>query len=275
MATLPELKKKLKGIKSTEKLTKAMKSVSAAKYSHLNTVHSKHRAYSEECRTLFKEYAGISEEFIPPCNNAAPPAVFVIASNKGMCGGFNTEIFNFFIEKKADFPENTLFFPCGKKSIGYFSEKQIPYEKSYIFSDIPSCDESEAFLRDIISMRENEKISKVFIIYPEFRNAMKQIPVITDFFSAAEGSDEDTDDSNTLFVPDKETVLKSITDAVLGDMMFTILTVTALGAQAATLNTMRSAYDTATVYSAQFETQINRKRQSEVTADVLETATER
>ena len=58
-------------------------------------------------------------------------------------------------------------------------------------------------------------------------------------------------------------------------MMYEVLLETALGAQAATLMTMRSAYDTATEYSDQLETQINRLRQSAVTADVIETSGER
>lgn len=275
MSTLPELKKKLKGIKSTEKLTKAMKSVSAAKYSHLNKVYGEHLAFSAECHTVYEQYRSHIDALLPSFSENAPTAVFVMASNKGMCGGFNTEIFNFFQDKKARFPENTVFFPCGKKAVSYFTEKLIPFEKSFIFSDIPQTAECNSFLGEILSMRENGKISKVFIIYPEFRNAMRQTPVMAELFSCEKSSEKETEKDGTLFVPDKETVLKSIMEAVLSDTISDILLQTALGAQAATLNTMRSAYDTASVYSAQLETQINRKRQSEVTADVLETATER
>lgn len=271
MATLPELKKKLRGIKSTEKMTKAMKTVSAAKYSKLNRLFGAYSVYADECVAVYKKYEEDINAYLPDAEKNAPSALFVFSSNKGMCGGFNTEIFNFTAEKIKELPENTLIFPCGKKAVNFFTEKKMHFEKSFIFSDTPSTSEAEDFLNELLISRKEGKISSVYVIYPKYKNVMRQEAVMTELFSAEKGS-RDEENSDVLFVPDKKTVMETIAKKVIFTAVYGIIIETALGAQAATLTTMRSAYDTAVSYSAMLETQINRKRQSEVTADVIETS---
>ncbi len=270
MATLQELRKKLKSIQSTVKLTKAMKTVSSVKFSKLNRIYSENLHFSRSCEALYEEYAQEINGLFPKSQSTAPEAVFVMASAKGMCGGFNTEIFGYFQKEKENFPENALFFPCGKKAITFFTEKKIPYEKAFEFSDIPSHEESRAFLDEILSMREAGKISRIHIIYPKFRNIMKQLPETVLLFEENTGGGEKKENEAEFF-PDKETVLGNIADIIIFNRIHSIILQTALGAQAATLTTMRSASDTATAYCMKLETEINRKRQSEVTADVIET----
>lgn len=275
MATLQALKKKLRGIRSTQKLTKAMKTVSTARFSQLNRLFSAHSVYGNTCLGLYSEYEEEILEFFPGMSSQAPEAVFVMASNRGMCGGFNSELLSFAHKRLMDFPEGTLFFPCGKKAVNYFTEKHIPFSKSYVFSEIPTIDEARAFLDEIMEMRKNGTVSRVSVIYPRYKNVMKQLPEMKELFSVKAVSQNTEENSGLLFIPDRKTVMKNIAETVIVSAVFQILLETALGAQASTLTTMRSAYDTATTYCALLETEINRKRQSEVTADVIETAAER
>lgn len=271
MATLQELKKKLKGIQSTVKLTKAMKTVSSVKFSKLNRLYSENLQYMEAYNSFYSAYSEEIDRYIPSSSESAPPAVFVMASNKGMCGGFNTEIFSYFLKEKGSFPENTLFFPCGKKAVAFFEEKRIPYERSFIFEDTPTVEESRAFLNEILSMRESGKISSVYAVYPHFKNVMKQLPETAVLFAPSEKKESELE-TLTEFFPDRETVFKNVADIIIFNKAYDLVLQTALGAQAATLTTMRAASDTATAYCAKLQTDINRKRQSEVTADVIETA---
>ena len=271
MATLQELKKKLKAIRSTEKMTKAMKTVSSVKYSKLNRFFGEYRVYSESCFSLYEKYSKEINSFFPDADPAAPPALFIFSSNRGLCGGFNTEVLSFALQTLERLPKNTLVFPCSKKSIAYFAEKGIKTGGSFIFSETPDEKEAEEFLEKLLKMRESGKISSVYAVYPHYKNVMTQEPTLRELFTREEIGCEEGED-NLLFIPDKKTVMESIAKKVIFASVFSIITETALGAQAATLTAMRSAYDTAVTYSAQLEIQINRKRQSEVTADVLETA---
>jgi len=99
---------------------------------------------------------------------------------------------------------------------------------------------------------------------------MKQTPVCDDLFTF----DQEAEHEELLFVPDKQTVIVHTAEKVLLSILYKKILEAALGAQAATLTTMRSAYDTACEYSAQLKTQINRMRQSQVTADVIEVSSD-
>ncbi len=269
MATLQELKKKLRGIQSTEKLTKAMKTVSAAKHSSVSRLYSNYSVYSDACMSLYQKYESAINGYFPKADADAPKAVFLFMSNKGMCGGFNAETFNFFAEEMRRLPEDTLIFPCSKKALFYLTERNYKFGRPFIFSDVPSVKEAEDFLAAILAMRKQGEVSDIIMIYPEYVNVMRQRPVAKKLFTAAAAQSSDTSDS-LFFIPDRETVMANIADKVIFAAVYSVIAQTALGAQAATLTTMRSAYDAASQYSAQLEIQINRKRQSEVTADVIE-----
>ena len=269
MATLQELKKKLRGIQSTEKLTKAMKTVSAAKHSSISRVYNEYSVYAKACMSLYEKYEAAVNGYFPKADRTAPAAVFLFLSNKGMCGGFNTETFNFALEELKKLPDNTIIFPCGKKAAQYLTERGIAFSKSFVFSDVPTEAEAKAFLSEILSLRKNGTISDIYMIYPRYKNILTQIPVSKKLFSTS-GEETETAEETLFFVPDKGAVMENIAGKVIFAAVFSVILETALGAQAATLTTMRSAYDAASQYAAQLEIQINRKRQSEVTADVIE-----
>ncbi len=271
MATLQELKKKLKAVRSTEKMTKAMKTVSSTKYSMLNRFFGEYSAYSEKCFGLYEKYADEINTFFPAAAEAAPPALFVFTSNKGMCGAFNTETLNFALSFLSELPESTIVFPCSKKSLSFFSEKRINMGTPFVFSEIPDEKEASDFLEEILRMRKEGKIGTVYAVFPRYKTVLQQQPEARELFAPAASAEKEKD-NEPLFIPDKKTVMESISKKVLFASVFGIIAQTSLGAQAATLTAMRSAYDTASAYASQLEIQINRKRQSEVTADVLETS---
>ena len=267
MPAIQSLKKQLRGIRSTQKLTKAMKTISTVKFSKLNTLHGRYAAYGKACSGMFAQFGAGFVDAIKMADPGAPNAVVVLASNKGLCGSFNAELLNFAKEKLTG--EYRLV-ACGKKAIQYFKSKNIPMEKEVVFGDIPSYEETAALLETLIEWRKTGKISGVYVIYPRYHNMMMQIPALHPLFKA----EEQDETGSVLFVPDRSTIVEKSARTVFCAMFYSLVLEAALGAQAATLMTMRSAYDTATEYCVQLEGQINRKRQSAVTADVLETATE-
>lgn len=269
MPAVQSLKKQLRGIRSTQKLTKAMKTISTVKFSQLNGVYSQYAEYGDQCRKIFERFGSSLLASVREADSAAPPAVIVIASNKGLCGNFNAEILNF-AQETLPALDGAKLIACGKKAAAYFSGKRIPVEKEVVFGDVPTYAESSALLDEILEWRSAGKASRVYVIYPEYVNMMNQSPRMIDLFAA-----DPTEASGlTLFVPDRDTVVKRTAKTVFHAMFYKLVLESALGAQAATLLTMRSAFDTATEYCAQLEGQINRMRQSAVTADVIETSVE-
>ncbi len=270
MPAIQSLKKQLRGIRSTRKLTKAMKTISTVKFSKLNGIYGAHSDYVNECKTVSECFGEALSSTFKAANPDAPVAVVVFASNKGLCGSFNSEILNFAFEKISDFP-NYLLFACGKKAVNYFKFKEVPIAKEYVLSDIPSYDESVLIFNDLEQKRKNGEISDVFVFYSEYVNMMLQRPTVCELFVKTQSSKSE----EPLLIPDRQSVVDKAAITVYRALFHRIVLESAIGAQAATLTTMRSAYDTATEYCTQLESKINRLRQSAVTADVIEVSSER
>ena len=267
MAEIQALKKQLRSIRSTQKLTKAMKTVSTVKFAKLNEIYGHYSEYGHQCEKLFERYGEFFIKNLEEKNSDAPVGIIVVASNKGLCGSFNTEIFKFAFEKIKEF-NSPLIFPCGKKAISFFKKRNFSIAKEYILNDIANYEECCGIFDDIVKMREEGKVSQIYIIYPRYVNMMYQECVIRKLFSSNKAVKEE----NAEFIPDRETVTNKMAKNMFKARFFEIFLETAIGAQAATLMTMRSAYDTATDYAEKLEREINRLRQSAVTADVITTA---
>ncbi len=267
MATVQSLKKKLQTIRSTTKLTRAMKTASTVKYSKLSGIYAEYEKYADEHLRLYESYGSEFSSVFSCSNPDAPCCYVVITSNKGMCGAFNTELLSFF----SGLYEKGTVISCGKKADEYFEKKGIETAKSFIFDDIPTYEQVKELFGYICTLMAEGKISSVKTVYPEYTNMIKQSPVCKDLFTYEEGKAEG---ETLLFVPDRETVMKNTAEKIFLCVLYKRVLETALGAQAATLTAMRSAYDTACEYSTKLETEMNRKRQSQVTADVIEISSE-
>lgn len=271
MPAIQILKKKLRGIQSTQKISKAMKTISSIKISQLTTVYNNYNEYGNQCEKLYEEYKTDLLGALPPINENAPVCYIVITSNKGLCGGFNSDLLKFAQEEMINSNKDYILVAVGRQAINVFNSKQKKYEKSFIFNDIPDYNEANELLKYIIDLRESQKISSVKVIYQKYHNMMKQTPCVQELFC---DDDEIKAKSNTLLMPDKQMVIENVAPVIFQSIFYKLLLEVALGANASTLMTMRSAYDTATEYCEQLEREINRQRQSAVTADVLETASE-
>ncbi len=270
MPALQSLKKQLRGIRSTRKLTKAMKTISTVKFSKLNGIYGAFSSYGEHCRKMLERYGSALVPTLGNVSSDAPTLVLVLTGNKGLCGSFNAEVLKLFAETLQENPKAVVAV-CGKKAMAFAKVKGMDVRFNTFLNDLPTYEESTALFERLVALRQSGEVSRVLVVYPHYKNMVTQIPTVYDLFSV----DSETEQNPALCVPDEQTVQSSTANTVFRAQFYYLVLQTALGAQAATLMTMRSAYDTATEYCAELERQINRKRQSAVTADVIETSAER
>lgn len=272
MSTEQALKKKLKGVTTTRKISKAMKTAATVKYSQLSAVYSGYSEYATQCRKLYENCQNDFINIFSSGKSNGPICYIIMASNKGMCGNFNADLFycaeNIISEEKSE-KEIIL---CGEKTISYFKNKGYEAVREYVFNDVPKFSEAKSFYEDLRDLISEKEYSSVKIVYPQYVNMVRQYPCEKELFNSENTKKNDT--SDVLFIPDKETVIKESAEKIITSMLYGFILETAIGAQAATVMSMRSAYDTAVEYEEKLESEINRKRQSRVTADVIETFAE-
>lgn len=272
MPTEQVLKKKLKGVTTTRKISKAMKTAATVKYSQLSAVHSGYSEYATQCRNL---YENCRDDFLKVfrSDKANGPICYIImASNKGMCGNFNADLFNYAENIISEEKSEKEIILCGEKTFSYFKNKGYESVREYVFNDVPKFLEAKSFYEDLRNLISEKEYSSVKIVYPQYVNMVRQYPCENELFNSENTKNNDT--SDVLFIPDKETVIKESAEKIITSMLYGFILETAIGAQAATVMSMRSAYDTAVEYEEKLESEINRKRQSRVTADVIETFAE-
>jgi len=275
MATLRELKKHLASIKMTGQLAGAMKTVSAAKFSRINRLLTDFAEYSNACDEIRERFGTLLNEVYPVKNAEAPKCIIVLGANRGLCGGYNIELYDF-ISEMLDEIKSSHLVVSGKHAIGFFSENGIKPAKEFIMHDVPSFDECRPMLEYVLELYNGGEISSVEIVYHQFENMLTRIPMRSVLLPLKSGlpdrSEVKSVSDDTIYVPDRITVLRSAAESCVSSDFFGKVIEAGAGYQAATLIAMRSAYDNAEESAASLETDISRQRQSEVTSNVIETA---
>ncbi len=325
MPSLRDLKKRLQSVKTTGQLAGAMRTVSTAKYSRASSSLKGNAPYSAALNELASVAGGSGAASLGSLKKHGRQGkkkrreegfkeeykervvLVLISGNRGLCGGYNHELFNFFSEKYRRF-DAPLVVACGRMAAEYCREKHIPLHAELSIKDVPSHEDADALYELVFKAYTDG--GRVIFCFQRFINMLKQSPVLTRFLppdaeqtedekalglipfasviggadekDAAEENDEvqlrEPDGrghiQNLLFIPDRETVLRKLLPLCLKNGVYTLLLQCASGAQAATLMAMRAAYDNAASSAQQLETAINRRRQALVTQSVIETAAE-
>lgn len=271
MPSLRELKKHLKSIQMTGQLAGAMKTVSAAKFSRINAALDEYTRYEAVCRAMTEKF-GFSLSAAYPCQNPDAPRCYVIlGSNRGLCGGYNAELLNFCDGVLAKANREYTLIVSGKTAISHYHDRHMPIHREFVLPDAAAYEDCIPLLDCIMDLYRNGEVSSVTILYQKFVNMLTQKPTAYPLLPLA-GAYTKTSREDILYVPDRETVLRSAARTCVNSAVYTHILEAGAGAQAATLMAMRSAYDNAEQSSAELESAISRKRQSEVTSSVIETS---
>ena len=287
MPSLRDLKKRLQSVKTTGQLAGAMRTAATAKYARASGKLTAFAPYAGAARELaaLAEAAADGGRAKPqrkrprgdePSAEATPskPAIVLLSGNRGLCGGYNHELFNYFSEVLKRCPEPRMIITCGRMAKEFCEGRGMELYRSFTLSDVPTFDEARTIACALRELYGAGEVSSVDIVYQRFVNMLKQQPDMRRFLPLTEGDGEEAEapEGDTLFIPDAETVRKLLADRFLAIDLYSLLLSCASGAQAATLMAMRSAYDNANASAKQLEMSINRLRQAKVTESVIETS---
>lgn len=270
MAGLRELRKRLKSVRTTGQLAGAMRTVAAAKYSRVNAARLSYGAYAAACRQM-QQAAGYTGRRPMEGTDEKPRCFVLFSSNRGLCGGFNAELLNLFYSRYREAKPTPLVIACGKMAVAFCREKEIALEQEILLDDVPLFEQAQQLAARLKELYASGAVSGVDILYQRFENMLRQTPVIRQVLPDAD-DDAQAATADLLFLPDHETVCERLAEHGFDTTVYAISLEHASGAQAATLMAMRSAYDNAAQSALELETTINRRRQAEVTASVIETA---
>lgn len=273
----------MQSIANTKQITSAMKMVSASKLRRAQKQVGAGRPYQEKLRQVLAQVAAsASGELSDPLLEVRPikhEAFLVIASNKGLAGGFNAHVLreaHRAIKEAQAAGHDVSVIAVGRKVNDYFTKHGITVDTAYLnTADIPNPNDSEYIAKDIRSAYEEEKYDKVSIVYPAFRSVMSQVPTVVPLLPIVADSltDQDSDSqfaADFIFEPSASAILGQLLPMYLANQVHGCMADAKTGEHGARMTAMTAATDNATELLSKLEISYNRARQAAITNEITE-----
>ena len=276
MSGLKEIRNRISSVSSTMQITNAMKMVSAAKLKKAQESISATLPYSNKLSELIKNISSSTEsEDINPLfekRDFKKLLIIAITSNKGLCGGFNSniikEVNNIIINsssKKVD------LLTIGKKGNDILSKKfQVISSHNDVYDNFNYANVKE--IADVIMHKFSEKeYDKVVLVYNHFKNAATQIITNEQYLPIEENNEENNSVSGDyIFEPNRAKILNELIPKSLSIQLFKAISDSIAGEHGARMTAMHKATDNASELRDQLKLTYNKARQTAITNEILE-----
>jgi len=180
MPSLLDIRRRIRSVKNTQQLTKAMKTVSAAKLRRAQERVMSARPYADQLRNVLGNLAGRVDNISHPLLDIRPEErtlVVVVTADRGLCGAFNTNLVRAaqsFIRENAKKTAITLY-PVGRKGRDFFRRREASITSDYVnFFNKLDYGHARDIAKTISDLYAEAKIDAVYIIYNEFKSAIQQ-----------------------------------------------------------------------------------------------------
>ena len=283
MASLDDLKKRIASVKSTQKITKAMKMVAAAKLRRAQENAEKGRPYSNKMNNIIlnlsrgisdkenapKLLSGTSEDKIHLC--------IVLTSDRGLCGGFNTNIIKkakTYFQKISNEGKILKIITVGSK--GYDQLKRL-YRKNIIqkisFKDSKTINylDAEKVGKIVINNFEKKEFDICVIFYNQFKNVITQIPQEQQIIPLkATEVEKSSSEDNYEFEPEEDEILSNLLPKNISTQIFKAMLENSASEQGSRMSAMDNATRNAGDMVDKLTIQYNRSRQASITKELIE-----
>ncbi len=282
MASLDDLKKRIASVKSTQKITKAMKMVAAAKLRKAQESAEKGRPYSEKMNNIILNLSnGISDKentskLLSGTGNDKVHLCVVMTSDRGLCGGFNSNIIkkakSYFSKISAEGKEIKII-TVGSK--GNDQLKRVYGEKiieniSFKESKNANYFDADKVGKMVIEKFEAGEFDVCTIFYNQFKNVITQIPQAQQIVPLNNQEDKNNSDESYEFEPDEDEILSNLLPKNISTQIFKAMLENSASEQGSRMSAMDNATRNAGEMVDKLTIEYNRSRQAAITKELIE-----
>ena len=277
MSSLKEIKERIASVKSTLKITSAMKLVSSAKLHQTSRRLPPLKAFNQEIETGLS-VLGADSRFCSS-QEKGRTTLIVFSSNASLCGSFNANMLKTALNALKDNPDAQIF--CiGKHVADSLTRAGYKVEKTFHeLMDKPDYAAVSALADSLMTDYCQGQCSKVLLVYPEYCSASKQVPTVatylpvpTDVILSERQRVERSVLEDYLVEPQLETLRRELTVKHLKTKLYAALVDAILSQHAARMIAMQTASDNGEKILADLTLEYNKSRQAKITAEILDLA---
>lgn len=276
MASLKDTKRRIGSVKNTQKITRAMKLVSAAKFARANASAVNSRPYGEAFDRMVKKLSGVANTDSPLLKKREikRALVVVMTADKGLCGGLNSNLIKKaegFISGKLETGVEVDVVQWGKR--GSVVPKRLKLNVNEVREKVlekPDYSVAAAAAEDFSAQFADEKYDAVFAIYPKFVNALTQSPEVVELLPFGISEDDSADDRVFVFEPNAEDLLDGLLRKQVANRLYRMMLEGSASEHAARMTAMDNATNNAEEVVKKLTLDYNRARQAAITTELIE-----
>lgn len=271
-AGLLEIKKRIKSVENTKKITNAMGLVATSKLRKSRKELLVNNKFIESTEPIIRNLATTASEYGANIyfdgNKSENKLYVVMTSDSGLCGGFNGGVVSYLQTLIGDKKSSAKIIVVGSRGIGYVRRVQLDTVGEYVdISDLPTVREAKVIFDKALQMFINEEVSEVNIVYSNFVSPVRQQPKVDRILpiEKIEGKIE-----RSLIEPNLEIVLEDALNIYLKGKIRGILLSSKCSEQSARMTAMDGATKNANDLLSDLKLKFNRIRQSAITQEISE-----
>lgn len=278
MASMRDIKRRKVSVQSTQQITKAMKLVSTVKLQRARATAERSKGYFEcmykTVQSILARTGNIEHKFLQ-AGESTKKAVIVITSNRGLAGGYNSNIIKMITRHETWKKEDIEVYAIGSKGRDALARSgyNIRMDLSNIVEE-PAYPDAMQLSKTLLESFESGEIGEIYLAYTAFKNTVSHVPTLLKLLPVARQEEDSTeeDESNVLmnFEPDEEGALDLLIPKYITSLIYGGLVEAVASENGARMQAMDSATSNAEEIISDLTLKYNRARQGSITQELTE-----
>lgn len=274
-----DIKRRRTSVQSTQQITKAMKLVSTVKLQKARTRAEESKPYFDcmyaTMTSLLAKVGNINHPYLK-ADDSKKKAVIVVTSNRGLAGGYNSNVVKMVTENETFTKENIRIYAIGGKGLELLKHKGYDIVADYSeMIEEPSYDDAKSITKRLLTDFENGEIGEIYLIYTFFKNTVSHIPTMIKVLPAEvqeEAGEEDAKAQLTPmnFEPEAEEAISLLVPKYISSILYGAFVEAVASENGARMQAMDSATSNAEEMIDDLELKYNRARQGAITQELTE-----
>ncbi len=274
MTNARDIKRRIKSVKSTQQITKAMKMVSASKLRKSQASVQAVRPFTAKIERIIRDIgeSGVAHPYLCPRPAIKKVCYLVIGGDRGQCGGFNANLHRFLDHTLAGETRPYCLIVLGRKAREHCRKNNYPVLEKYTeIGDNPAFYQAQELSRIVTAGFDAKEYDEVILIYSQFKSAMHQLPITKQLLPVAYPEPEASKEAlDFIYEPSGTDILNVVVPQYVEIDIYCAMQEAKASEHGARMTAMSAATDNASQMIDKLTLSLNRARQAAITTEISE-----